>query len=35
MGEDYDHDVYTEHEWYAVHFPDPDNAETEEEEAVE
>lgn len=30
MDEYYDHDVYTEHDWHAIHFPEPDNAETEE-----
>ena len=35
MDEDYGYDVYDEHDWYAIHFPDAENAETEEEETVQ
>lgn len=30
MDEYYDHDVYAEHDWYAIHFPEHDNDVTEE-----
>jgi hypothetical protein len=34
MNEDYEYDVYDEHDWYAIHFPDGDNTDAEEEETA-